>query len=198
MVRKGLTIATLDGGICAKSASRQGFLHDIYGRYWQELCHYFMSRYGEGPPEPQEIVQEAFTHFAALQDPQSVDNPRAFLYRTAINIAIDHKRKVTRHHRLLAADSSFLGQDACDELSPERVTLGKDELQILEAAIMTLPERDRTFFLLNRLEDVSFAEIARRTGMSASGVRLIVERALETCQTAVRKSARKRAPYGGM
>jgi RNA polymerase sigma factor (sigma-70 family) len=172
------------------------FLQSVYARYWPEICHYLRGRFGAGPPEPQDIAQHAFAQLAALSNPQSIVNPRAFLYRTAINAAIDHRRSLRRHDRLLNTLVRPQSAEDVHDLGPERVLLGQEQLAILEQAVMALPERDRTFFLLNRYEGVSFAEIARQTGMSPSGVRLIVEQALASCQIALRCAERKRTPAG--
>lgn len=171
--------------------SRHRFLQTVYDQYWPELCRYLASRFGEGPPDPQDVVQQAFTQLAAMDKPEKVENPRAFLYRAAINTAIDHKRRTQRRSRILRTEYPAAQEEFSDDLGPERVLLGKDELRVLERAILALPERERVFFLLNRLDGLSFAEIARRTGRSESGVRLIVERALAKCQSALRKSERR-------
>jgi RNA polymerase sigma factor (sigma-70 family) len=181
----------------ARAGAGQGaqntFLQSLYARYWPEICHYLRGRFGAGPPEPQDIAQQAFAQLAALSNPQSITNPRAFLYRTAINAAIDHRRNQRRRERLLDTVVRPEAEEDIHDPGPERVLLGQEQLSILEEAVMALPERDRTFFLLNRYEGVSFAEIARQTGMSPSGVRLIVEQALASCQVALRAAERKGA-----
>lgn len=157
----------------------------LYIRYSNELINFVRRKIGNGPPEAQDVVQQAFTNFAALERPEEIKNPRAFLYRTVLNIAIDQGRQQKRHQRL----DAFIGTgQVCDILEPERQLIGREELQTLEKTILALSQRDRTFFLLNRLEDVSCAEIARRTNMSASGVRFIIEGVVEKCQIALKKA----------
>lgn len=179
--------------VATNGQPRHLFLQNAYARYWPELCNYLQARFGKGPPEPQDIAQHAFAQLAGLDEPTTIRNPRAFLYRVAINATIDHRRNSKRRDRLLATAVSPSLVAENNELEPERVSIGEEELAILHAAVMALPDRDRTFFLLNRLELVSFAEIARRTGLSASGVRLIVEQALESCQAALRAAQQQRA-----
>jgi RNA polymerase sigma-70 factor (ECF subfamily) len=183
-LEKALSATALSGR--ALSRERRGFLDDIYQDYWPELCRYINKTFGAGPPDPEDIVQQAFVNFAMHENSHGIANPRAYLYRTARNIAVDHERRVQRHNRLQRLACPAPDEEFTDDFDPERVLMGRGELKILEAAINSLSDRDRTFFLLNRLEGLSFAEIARRTGMSASGVRLIVERSLQTCQEAMR------------
>lgn len=174
----------------AISRERMGILTDVYHRYRPELCRYISRRFGAGPPDPEDIVQQAFVRFAARRDLQAVANPRAYLYQVARNIAVDHERERQRHRRFVRQTVPLLEGEVTHDFDVELVLLGRDELKIVKAAILALPERDRIFLLLNRLEGVSFAEIARRTGMSASGVRLIVEQALSACQAAINKADR--------
>ena len=54
-----------------------GFLEDMYRRYWYEICHYLRAKYGDGPPDPEDIAQVTFTKFATYQTPEHIRNPRA-------------------------------------------------------------------------------------------------------------------------
>jgi RNA polymerase sigma-70 factor (ECF subfamily) len=176
----------------ANPGDRKSIIRRLYRQHWQELCHYVRGRFGAGPPDPQDIAQHAFTQLTALEQPQNLRNPRAFLYRVATNAAIDHVRANARQSRVLELIHSDPDEDALSNPTPERILLGREDLKVLEDTIMGLAERDRTFFLLNRMEGASFAEIARRTGMSPSGVRLIVEHVLECCQSALNQAENAR------
>jgi RNA polymerase sigma-70 factor (ECF subfamily) len=61
-------------------------------------------------------------------------------------------------------------------------------MEILAKVVLSLPERERVIFLLNRVEGISISDIARRTGLSISGVRLIIMRSMQKCQNALRKN----------
>ena len=165
-------------------APRQGRLvQAIY-----ELCKYIAARVGTGPPEPEDVVQAAFTKFAALKAPEKVVNPRAFLYRTALNIVIDANRRAQRHHASLIQGVAPDLEEATDDLEPERVLLGKEALLLLRQAVLTLPPRDRSFLLAHRLEGLSYAEIARRANMAPSTVREIVEKSFAVCAKIMREA----------
>lgn len=64
-----------------------------YRQYWSKLCKYVNTKFGPGPPDPEDVAQLAFTRYAALENPAEVKNPRAYLYSTARNIVFDHYRK---------------------------------------------------------------------------------------------------------
>lgn len=64
-------------------------------------------------------------------------------------------------------------QTECDESS-----IDTEQLERLEAALLTLPRFRREVFLANRLDNLSCAEIARITGASERRVRREMARAL--------------------
>jgi len=176
------------------AGDRRGTVDSVeiaYRRYSAEICKFLRSEYGDGPPQPQDVVHEAFMRLAAYEKSCSVRHARAFLYRTAINIVLDHRRRTLRRERLLTLSQPQNYARSRDDFDPERVLSGRDELQALRNAIQQLPERERTILLLNRLEGVSISEIAGRTGLSPSGVRLIIVRALEQCQRSLAVADKK-------
>ncbi len=167
-------------------------LEQLYRRYRAEIFRYVRSQFGLGPPDPEDVVQATFANFATQKDVDVVENPRAFLYRAAHNIAVSQRRKLSTQALYVAAQKQEDKASTVVEISPERELLARQELKTLEQAIQQLPKRDRTFLLLNRLENVPFAEIGRRTGMTGAGVRLIVKNALEACHKAIRQAELQR------
>jgi RNA polymerase sigma-70 factor (ECF subfamily) len=60
----------------------------------------------------------------------------------------------------------------------ERVFLGKEALNRASVALLELPERTRTIFVLRRLEGMRYADVARRLGISVSAVEKHMVRAI--------------------
>jgi RNA polymerase sigma-70 factor (ECF subfamily) len=153
------------------------------------LCRFLAAKFGAGPPDPEDVAQGAFLKLFELPNPKRITNPRALLYRTAINIMLDHKRMQARRQRIVQSTAPTLEDDVGAHCNPEAELLGKEGLAVLERTIINLPPRHRAYFLANRLDNLSYAEIARRTGASLSCVRKIVEEALTVCQAVVAESA---------
>jgi RNA polymerase sigma factor (sigma-70 family) len=160
-------------------------LKHLYERYWNDLCRHIRATFGAGPPDPQDVAQSAFARYLSIDDQQAVENPRAFLYTTARNIALD----ITRHHKHANRHSLRVAEgDAShtiDEFSPERIALAQERAAALSKAIERLPKRQRQALLLHRLHDLSYSEIAERIGSSKSDVRRQIVRALETIEAAL-------------
>ncbi|MEO1037965.1 MAG: sigma-70 family RNA polymerase sigma factor [Pseudomonadota bacterium] len=160
--------------------SAQSWIDRLYRTYRQELTAFAVRKVGQGPPDPEDVVQHTFRQIAAMADPAAIVNIRAFLYRSAANYIISFRRreKVRRRH---AGQASGLGDifGESDGLDPERVLLGRERIMAVSALIRRLPRRQRRLLLLNRVEGVSFAELARRYDVSEATVRREVKKALE-------------------
>jgi RNA polymerase sigma-70 factor (ECF subfamily) len=172
-------------------APRDGALARLYEAHWGELIRYVRRTFGLGPPEPEDVVQAAFTHFAALAQPQLVENPRAFLYRAARNFVIDQRRRALVRARAVSRGELGDFSDRPDELTAERVLDGKDRLRILDETVRAMPQRLRDALILHRIEDLSYVEIARRLGVSQTSAKRLVAEALLACARALRAANRE-------
>ncbi|WP_312316828.1 sigma-70 family RNA polymerase sigma factor [Stenotrophomonas sp.] len=124
----------------------------------------------------EDVIQTVWFKARGVDSALSIDNPRAYLYRLASNLATDHGRERTRRARLLA-EQHLWGPD--EALSAEEQAMAQDELQRVLAAAEHLPEPTRTIFRLNRLQGLTQAEIARRQGVSVTTVENHVRAALQ-------------------
>lgn len=172
-------------------------LADLYQSYCSELCNYLRRTFGAGPPEPQDVVHEAFANFAALGSGSTVHNPRAYLYRSSYHIFIDERRRLASWRNGVAPALAGTGTHN-DEITPERVFIAHERLQSLRQAIQSLPAERRRSFLLHRLYGLSCAEIARRDGYSESAIKKHIALAMADIDTVLNKSdARHRGAAGG-
>jgi RNA polymerase sigma-70 factor, ECF subfamily len=113
-----------------------------------------------------DIAAEAFTRLLSRW-PVSHD-PRAYLYKVAVNLLRDHWRRSVREHRALslAAADQRNGLDG----RPER---GGD----LRAMLEPLPEHQRTALLLHYLAGFSVQEVSAIVGRPEGTVKSDLSRA---------------------
>ena len=156
----------------------------LYRRHWQEICGYVRRRFGAGPPEPEDVAQAAFMRLSARSDIADLQNPRAFLYRVAHNLAIEERRRHEARARL-EAEAAPLDPADTDDRDPERVLSGKERRRLLEIAFATLEPRTRQIVIMSRQDELSSAEIARRLRLSPTQVKRLMAQAIAHCRAVV-------------
>ncbi|MBI5771684.1 MAG: RNA polymerase sigma factor [Verrucomicrobia bacterium] len=133
-----------------------------------------------GRVDVDDLVQEAFLRVLRARDTGELRSPKAFLFATARNLALDRLRR----HEVIHTES--LGEiealDVLDEGTaiPEAVAR-QQELELLTAAIQSLPDRCRQVFTLRKLYGLSQREIARRLGISESTVENQITIGVQKC-----------------
>lgn len=122
----------------------------------------------------EDIVQAAFLRlFEVLQTGETIDNPRAWLYRVAHNMAIDGARQVQVRSALLAGAEPLTAQATSH--SPEEAAIRS---QTITNALDLLNERERHCLLL-RAEGLTYQEIGDALGISAKSVSVYLVRGLK-------------------
>lgn len=163
----------------------------------------FLRRFGAAV-SAEDVAQESFARLIAA-GPQHVASPRAFLFRTARNLAIDQVRREraspvrpSEHAAFLeeASASASASSAAAPSLpSPEDDRIEVEERAVLEAAIAALSPDQRTALLLRRVEGLPPEVIATRLGVSVRQVQRLIVQALALLQAHVR-AARDTDPSG--
>ena len=113
-------------------------------------------------------------------DPQSWQEPRAVLFTTASNLKIDTYRRETTAQEALSREAAAAEVDRPD-LDPEAQADAAGRLERLSTALAQLPPQCREAFLMNRIDELTHAEIATRLGVSTKTVQRHIERALRLC-----------------
>lgn len=164
-------------------------LSTLYARHWTEIVAYIRQTCGVGPPDPEDAAQAAFTTYAALDTPEAVENPRAFLFRSARNHVVDCKRKETVRRREQL--TVILGTESADYLDAQRVLEAKERFAIVTGALQKLTQRHRDVLIMHRIEGLTFDEVAKRLGFSPSLAKKLAYEALSKCDRALRKADRR-------
>lgn len=131
-----------------------------------------------------DIAQESFARLAAVDDLAAIDDPRAFLYRVADNLAADayDHQQVRARYSEPAIDPDTLPSPSP---GPEAAADCHRRLERVGRALSQLPDLYRFAFLLNRIEGLTYAEVAGRLGISEKTVERYIKKALAVCTVAV-------------
>ena len=109
---------------------------------------------------------------------EDVRHPTAFVFKVAANALTDHYRRESARH---AGDHDDVDEVEQHDESPsaERVFSGRQSLEKVVAALEELTPKCRSIFMLIRYEGLSYAEVAKRYGVSVSAIEKQVAHALE-------------------
>jgi len=128
----------------------------------------------------QDLVQEAFLKLHAHWE--DVANPRAWLFRSIRNLALNHLRD---HRRETTIDSSHEWQ--CDAPDPEQALGRLEAIGTLQLLVAELDPADRTLIALKYHENLKYEQIAQRTGLSVGNVGYKLHHALKNLADSLRR-----------
>jgi RNA polymerase sigma-70 factor (ECF subfamily) len=140
---------------------------------------------GTGRETARDVVHEAFAKFAGLTGVRrlGVARPEAYVYRICLNLVRDLSRSRDIRARAIA-DAGIVEAKAHDPIIQLEQ---RDELRRLEAAALRLKPKTRAIFLAKRLDGMSYADIAERTGLSLKGVEKHMTKAIASIDRAMKR-----------
>ncbi|MFC4313754.1 RNA polymerase sigma factor [Steroidobacter flavus] len=160
-------------------------LKSLFLRYSGELRLY-LARQIYCTHTAADLVQDAFVRLAQQPLDAGETNPRAYLYRVAHNLAIDHFRTEERRQTIVTPHEEMV--DIPDEAPvPEHVLQNAQCLNEVERALAELPALTRQIFQLNRIDGLTHSEVARQLGISDSSVQKHLSRALQHTMQRLRR-----------
>ena len=135
-----------------------------------------LRRRGKSREDAEDLVQQAFLRYETHRLEQDIREPEAFVVRTALNLSIDEDR---RRRRAPFSDRPLENLPLVDS-SPrqDEVLDARIRLRRLSEGLDALKPRTRSMLLAQRLEGLSYAEIARREGITVSAVEKQIARAI--------------------
>lgn len=146
--------------------------------------------------ELEDVVQQAYAQIASLADVSHILSGRAYFFATARSIVLMRLRRarIVRIETMAEIDNFEV---TGDEMSPERIAAGRNELDRVRQLIDALPDRCGTIIRLRKVEGLSQKEVAKRLGVSehivendvAKGLKLILRAMADGERAAERRIA---------
>lgn len=128
----------------------------------------------------EDVAQTLWLRIQQVQDHPPIINKRAYLFRLATNLALDHVRADRRRDSLF--EQGVLPHDAADEApGADRAVLDREALHLLQKALDELPQRAREILHMRRFEELSSTEIGARLGISRQMVNRYISEAMAHC-----------------
>lgn len=151
----------------AKNQARLRLAHEALHSFdfiWRSL-----RRLGVRPEAAvDDAVQRVFEIAARKTDDLQAGTERAFLFKTALLVAAEERRR--QHQTTERAASAEPADLESPGLDPERALSARRERQQLDELLDELPEKLRTVFVLFELEGLTSAEIANLLGVPVGTV----------------------------
>ena len=128
----------------------------------------------------EEIVQETFLRLHQVW--AEVENPRAWLYRSVRNLALNHLRD-------RKPEAELKEDTAAAEENPPAEVLGRNEaIGMMRLLLSEMSEDDRNLIRLKYNDDLKYQDISRRTGLSVSNVGYRLHHVLKSLADALRQA----------
>lgn len=155
----------------------------LYAEHYGWLLGWLWRRLGSSE-RAADFAQDAFCRLLSVPDISVVRQPRAFLTTTARRLIIDDARR----HKVEAA-----WLDVCRQLNLAGAIAppAESHLEVIETLtaivhmLEGLPANTRAAFLMNRLDGMGYAEIAKELGISLRTVKAYMARTLMHCYAIV-------------
>ena len=141
--------------------------------------------------EVSDVIQETYARLLTLcpLQQQAVRTPRAFLFTTARNVAMEHlrQRRWVSLDALLELGTSGMSVESGHEPPPDETVNATQELELLARVIASLPDKCREVLTLRKIHGLPHRQIAARLGIAehtvekhiSYGTRLCAARLLE-------------------
>jgi len=152
--------------------------------YYREIICYLTAKLGDRHLAA-DVTHDAYLRVLERPSQDDITQPRAFLYRTALNLVTDEHRR-NRNRR--GEDLNVLdGEGGVHSPSPQHVLLQKERLILLQRALAELSEPCRQAFTLRKLEGMGHDEISRHLGISKGMVEKHIVNAMKHCRIRMRQ-----------
>lgn len=171
-----------------RPADQKSVLRQTFVSRYADLKRYLVRRLGS-PQWAEDALHDTYLRLVAAETAGSLQDPGAYVFRAALNTAMDHKRSEKR--LLSSVDIDALLNIADDAPGPGQTFEGRSEIDRLAHIMAELPPRRHAILVAARLEGLSRRDLASRFGISVSMVEQELRAAQEYCAARLRRQPRK-------
>lgn len=158
-------------------ASARKTFSQIYDRYINRIYRFVFLKVNS-QEIAEDLTSEAFSKtWAVFKEKQDeIKNVRAFLYKTANNLVIDHYREKGKANVILVNNLSIV--DPKQDL--EKHVLLSSDMNNVKQALVHLKEDYQNVVLWHYLDDLSISEVSELLNRSEQATRVLLHRALKS------------------
>ncbi|MDM3870857.1 sigma-70 family RNA polymerase sigma factor [Porticoccus sp. W117] len=146
----------------------------------------FLSKRLKNREDAEDIAQSTFLRLYTMDNPERVDNPRAFLFQVAANMSVDQLRRQARMNNYLDKEHAKVeSEPSASSDSPDQLLEAQQKSADIYHVIESMPSNVRQAFMLSRTRNLPYGEIAKLMGVSVSSVEKYILEALKQCRQAL-------------
>lgn len=150
---------------------------ELFQDHREALTQFLVNRI-RCPETAQDLCQETYLRLLRENALAHDENLSGFLFRVADRLAINYL-KWQQHPRNsgVSLDENL----TCPHYSPDEITSLRQQCEILLQAIDALPVKFRHVFLLRKIDELSYTDIALKLGISEKTVQRYLVNAMLHC-----------------
>ena len=154
----------------------------IYDKYINKIYRFVFLKVSS-QEIAEDLTSEAFsrTWVVFKQNQDEIKNVRAFLYKTANNLIIDHYRQKGRANVISINNPSII--DPKQDL--EKHVLLSSDMNNVKQALVHLKKDYQNVILWHYLDDLPISEVSELLNRSEQATRVLLHRALKSLRTAI-------------
>lgn len=148
----------------SNSSIEQRDFKQYFDRFYNAIKNYLYYKSGNSELA-QDLTQEVFLILWNKRAEIQPDKVKSYLYTIAHNLFLNEAK-----HQKVVLKFKQRKTKALSAESPEYLMEEQEFKHRLEDAIASLPEKNRVVFLMNRIDKLTYKEIAERLGLSVKAI----------------------------
>jgi len=159
-------------------------MNHMFDLFYKPLC-YCAVRYAQSMPVAEEIVSDVmFKIWQNRHDGYRPETFRDYLFTATRNTALNYVKREQSRKKYIDSWADDLRNELIEE-TPLDTLIAKETQSELDSLINTLPEQCRKAFMMSRMEDMTYDEIATQLNISQNTVKYHIKTALQKLQAGV-------------
>jgi RNA polymerase sigma-70 factor (family 1) len=146
---------------------------EVFDKYYEYLRNYLYYLSGDITLS-EDIAQDVFLKLWERQEQIRIETVKPLLFTIARNLYFNHHKRSVIEFRFTNTYVSRVEKE-----SPDYLLEMKEFDKKLQRVISNLPEKCRTYYLLNRIDDMKYTEIAESMGVSVKAVEKQISKAMK-------------------
>jgi len=157
----------------SENSLSQAEFQRVFSELYRPIRNFIYYRCGDSDLAD-DLAQDSFIKLWESRDRVERSTMKAYLYKIAQNQTINYQKRQQLFYRFQKQGTNDRDYD-----TPEKIAEMNEYEARLQAVIAALPDGGREVFLMNRLEDLTYQEIANRLGLSVKAIEKRMSKVLQ-------------------